>query len=251
MRTASFLSTLCLAILLSATQLRAGNTYLGIRLSDVNADRANALRLGEPRGVEVQAVEDGSPAEQAGIKAGDILLSYNGENILGAQQLGRLVAETPAGRRIKLQYWREGKTGSLIVTTGSRTVYPGGLGSGGLDLDPANMPSILTDFPYPLLAWRNRLLGVESQALDSQLAHYFGVKHGILIRYVREGSAADKAGLKAGDVLTAIGDRAVTTPHDVGSYLATEGSSAKAVSVHVMRDNKAITINVPLPEDQQ
>ena len=60
-------------------------------LAEIDADRAKTLKLDEPRGVEVARVEEGSPAEKAGIKPGDVLLSYNGENILGAQQLGRLV----------------------------------------------------------------------------------------------------------------------------------------------------------------
>ena len=66
-----------------ATQLRGG-VYLGVQLADITADRAKTLKLDEERGVEVVKVEPASPAESAGIKAGDVLLSYNSENILGA-----------------------------------------------------------------------------------------------------------------------------------------------------------------------
>ena len=89
-------------------------SHLGVHLRDIDADRAKVINLGESRGVEVVGVEDGSPAEQAGIKTGDVLLAYNGENILGAQQLGRLVSETPRGRKIKIEYWREGKVSTSL-----------------------------------------------------------------------------------------------------------------------------------------
>src|SRR6201996_1440109 len=98
-----------------AAQWRGG-VYLGVRLADIDSDRARALHLNEERGAEVVKVEPGSPAESAGLKAGDVLVSYNGENILGAQQLGRLVSETPKGRKVKIQFWRDGKMqGAMAV----------------------------------------------------------------------------------------------------------------------------------------
>ena len=73
--------------------------YLGIALGDIDADRAGVLKLGDERGVEVVQVEDGSPADNYGIRSGDVLLTYNGETILSVQQLGRLVRETRASYR--------------------------------------------------------------------------------------------------------------------------------------------------------
>ena len=94
---------------------RLSGGHLGVGLTDIDADRASALKLGEPRGVEVRSVQPDSPADQAGIAPGDVLLTYNSEEILSAPQLGRLVIETPAGRKVKMQYWRQGKTKSVIV----------------------------------------------------------------------------------------------------------------------------------------
>ena len=81
-----------------AMQYRGTASHLGVRLIDVDSDRAKVLKLGEAHGAEVVSVEENGPAAQDGIRTGDVLLSYNGENIVGAQQLGRLVAETPQGR---------------------------------------------------------------------------------------------------------------------------------------------------------
>src|SRR5436305_4990780 len=83
-------------------QLRGQTSYLGVALADVDADRLERLKLKDERGVEVISVEEGSPAWQAGIRTGDVLLAYNGETILGTHQLSRLVHETPENRKVKL-----------------------------------------------------------------------------------------------------------------------------------------------------
>jgi serine protease Do len=220
-----------------------GGVYLGVRLADIDADRAKALQLGEARGVEVVKVEPGSPAESAGIKAGDVLLSYNGENILGARQLGRLVSETPEGRRVKIQLWREGKTQSVAATLAESRpahVFPTDLSMQAPDIRIA-MP----DIPNALLVWKTGALGVECEPVDEQLAEYFGVKQGVLVRSVEKGSAADKAGLRAGDVVTAVGERSVSTPRDVMVYLRAQRRSGKPVRMALMREHKQLTVSIP------
>ncbi len=91
-------------------------SYLGVGVTGIDADRASVLKLGEPRGVEVHNVQPDSPAEQAGIQPGDVLLSYNSEEILSPPQLGRLVSETPPGHKVKIEYWRAGKKKTVVVT---------------------------------------------------------------------------------------------------------------------------------------
>ena len=92
--------------------------FLGIGLVNVDADRASVLKLGDQGGAEVVAVEEGSPADRYGIQIGDVLLRFNGETVLGVQQLGRLVRETPPGRKVKLEYWRNGDSGHLSLVVG-------------------------------------------------------------------------------------------------------------------------------------
>jgi serine protease Do len=231
--------------LLLALQPRAGS-FLGVRLTDIDSNRAKALNLGEVRGVEVVHVEEGAPAEEAGIKPGDVLLSYNGETIVGAQQLGRLVAETPVGRKIKLTYWRDGKPQSAFVVTGSPHANPWNFPNTQLP----DLPNFtIVDVPDPMLIWKNSALGIACESLDSQLAQYFGVKQGVLVRSVEEGSPAGKAGLRAGDVITAIGDRAVANPREVSSYLRAERHRPlKLASVEVTRERKPISLKIVLPE---
>ncbi|HEY7306716.1 MAG TPA: PDZ domain-containing protein [Bryobacteraceae bacterium] len=231
------------------TQFRATGSYLGVRLADINPDRAKALKLGEPRGVEIARVEPGSPAEEAGIKPGDVLLTYNGENILGAQQLGRLVAETPQGRKIRLQYWRDGRTETTTVTTGSPP--PAFEFPSGRDLPRFDFPEMHAfSLPVPLVVWKDTVLGIECEQLGEQLGQYFGVKDGALVRSVEGGSAAEKGGVKAGDVITAIGDQAVTSPRDVTAYTRMERQPPKNIAINIIRNHKALKLNIPAADQQ-
>ena len=232
-----------------AAQWRGG-VYLGVRLADIDSDRARALHLNEERGVEVVKVEPGSPAEAAGLKAGDVLLSYNGEVILGAQQLGRLVSETPKGRKVKIQFWRDGKTAAttaVVVESRVPRVFPTDL-----NIQIPDVRIAVPDIPSPMVVWKSPALGIECEPLDSQLAEYFGVKRGVLVRSVDKGSAADKAGLRTGDVLTAVNDRPVASAHDVVSCVRTQRRAGKPIAVALVREHKELTLNVvPESENQE
>ena len=236
-----------------APQLRTNRSYIGVALIDVTSDRAKSLGLNEERGVEIVRVVEGSPAEKAGFHPGDILLTYNGEPILGAQQLGRLVWETPQNRRVKLQYLRGGKMHETTVITVAqdKSEVDGGSDFRALrDQLPSMNLSMPADIPSPLLVWRNRMLGVDCEPLDSQLAEYFGVSHGILVRYVEKGSISDKAGIRSGDVLLSLGDRDLLNPRDLSQCIRAQ-TATKQVQISLMRDHKALTVRanlVSLPE---
>src|ERR1700677_667059 len=97
-----------------------GGTYLGVNIAEIEASRAKELKLKEDYGVEITRVEENSPAEKAGVKAGDVVLEYNGQRVEGMEQFGRMVRETPAGREVKLTISREGAPQTLTATLGSR-----------------------------------------------------------------------------------------------------------------------------------
>ncbi len=219
-------------------------SYLGVGLTDIDADRASALKLGEARGVEVQRVQENSPAERAGLKVGDVLLNYNSEDILSAPQLGRLVSETPPGRKVKIQYWREGKTKTTIVTPVLFQERSGDVLSPITGMQALNAPNI----PRMLMLWDNLALGIECEPIDSQLAEYFGVHSGILVREVAKDMAGDKAGIRAGDVITSVDTKKVAVPRDLISYLRTQHQPGKTLSISIVRDHRARTLSVPFGE---
>lgn len=224
-----------------------GGTYLGVNLAEINADRARELKLREAYGVEITRVEEGSPAEKAGLKTGDVVLEYNGLRVEGMEQFGRLVRETPAGREVKLLISRNGANQTIAATAGTRKART--LTGNMRDFFPGvDMPEFhLPDMPQVFTTWRSPMLGVEGESLSSQLATYFGVKEGVLVRSVLKDTAAEKAGIKAGDVITKVDGSKVTTPNELASAIRS-ASSKKTFPVELTRDRHETTVSVTVED---
>jgi serine protease Do len=228
----------------AAIEIEHGTGYLGVGLLDIDEQRAKELHLNEVRGAEVCRVDPGSPAEKAGVHPGDVLVALDGRVLDGTYELGRLVQETPPGRHAKLKIWRDGKTIILSVTIEARK----SAWSVPSLPEPNSFTVPIPDWglPDPMLAWKSGMIGVECEPLSSQLADYFGVKHGVLVRTVIKNAPAERAGIKAGDVITRVGDRQVNSPFDLTSSL--RNRSVKTVALGVTRERKEITINVTTEE---
>jgi serine protease Do len=224
---------------------KQSGSYLGIGVAEITTERAKALNLGEERGVEITRVEEGSPAEQGGLKTGDVVLEYNGERIEGVEQFMRVVRETPPGRQVKLLLSRSGSTQTAVVKTGARKSWPSNAQAfefpRTLHFPEVRMP----DVPRSNVTWRSTTLGIEAESLDSQLATFFGVKEGVLVRSVIKGSAAERAGLRAGDVITKVDDTVVSTPREVTSATRAAGSK-RTVTLTLVREKREMTITVAL-----
>ena len=123
-----------------------GGSYLGIGIQEITADRAKALRLREEAGVEITRVGPDSPADKAGLKAGDVVLRYNGTKVEGLEQLSRLVRETPVGREAKLDIFRNGAPQAVTVKIGQ---HPPGLVSRGFRFPLAGRPASLYGIAQP------------------------------------------------------------------------------------------------------
>jgi serine protease Do len=230
-------------------------SYLGINAVDITSERAKALQLKEERGVEVTSVDAESAAAKAGLKEGDVVLEFNGQHVEGWEQLRRLVSETPINREVKIGIWRNGAGQTLNATVGSRKdlidlngrslAIPGAGNSFPFKLDPPFPPSI--EIPEFRTFAQNRSIGIfgESLGQEEQLAEFFGVKSGILIRSVVKGSAAEKAGIKAGDVFTKIDDTVVSSPSEISNALRAAGSK-RTFTVTVVRNKKEMTLTVTL-----
>jgi serine protease Do len=233
-----------------AVMVAAGGatSFLGVGIKEVDSERAKALKLKEEAGVEVTHVEEMSPAEKAGLKSGDVIVEYNGQRVEGIEQFSRMVRETPAGRDVKLSVFRNGSPQTIVAKVGARSGGPLALPRVG----PFEMPDLtlrMPDVPRSHLGWRSSLMGIEAEALEGQLADYFGVKEGILVRNVNKGSAAEKAGIRAGDVITRIDGAAVASPSDISSHLRSQ--RGKSVPVVVMRDRKEVTVSLSVPSDDR
>jgi serine protease Do len=238
---------------------KAGMSYLGIGVAEIDAERAKALKLKEERGVEVKNVDSDGPAAKAGLKEGDVVLEYNGQRVEGTEQFIRMVRETPAGRDARLLIAREGGTQTLTARIGTRTSHFIARGPDGFKLAvpmppaPPNPPNMwgegwwrdTPDLPSGNMSWRSGSLGVESESLGPQLAQFFGVKEGVLVRNVTKNSPAEKAGIKAGDVITKVNNTAVDSPRDISSELRVARRKG-SVTVTLVRNQKEMTVTVNL-----
>ncbi len=236
---------------------RQGSSFLGIGVSEIDAERVKALNLKEERGVEVTSVEENGPGAKAGLKQGDVVLEYNGERIQGIEQFVRLVRETPAGRQVRLLVWRNGGAITLTPTIESRPARFSFHGPDGESFS-FNFPEIppippippMPDVPTGNMSWRSSSLGIESEALTPQLAQYFGVKEGVLVRSVNPDSPAAKAGIKAGDVITKVAGTAIARPHDISNAVRSQRGK-NSVSFVVVREKRELTLTVAMADESR
>ena len=227
------------------------SSYLGIGVQDVDGERAKALKLNQVRGAEITKVWEDSPAAKAGLKDGDVVLEYNGQPIEGQAQLSRMVRETPIGRQVRIGVWRNGGMQNLTATleAAKGMVYTGDGWFNMPEIHPpeVNIPPMPPmEFPKFEYTYQNPMLGIigESLSQEEQLADFFGVKEGVLVKKVNANSAAEKAGIKAGDIITKIDDTKVNSSREITSALRQATRSKKTVTVTVVRNRKEIPLSV-------
>jgi serine protease Do len=228
----------------------ASGSYIGVMVQEIDGDRAKTLKLREEAGVEITHVEADSPADKAGLKMGDAILQYNGQRVEGMEQFSRLVRETPPGREVKLDVFRNGAAQVVTVKVAARHPGAATFNSNAFSNVPAGSFEFqMPDMPRSFMSWQSSMFGIEGESLEGQLAQYFGVKEGVLVRSVIGGSAAEKGGLKAGDVIVRVDDAKVTTPTDITSRLRT--LRGKPVSIVVMRDHREVPLSVTIDEEKR
>ena len=247
--------------------------WLGVMLTDLDSDQAKGAKPATENGVLVKDVRPESPAAKAGIAKDDVITEFAGEKIRSAEQLRRLVRETPAGRSVPLVVNRAGKTQSLSAKLEARHQGPmamGGMGS--IQAGPGEfnmaipgpghpMPGSEFTMPVPppgrergrnfkFFVQHGARLGISGDDLTPQLAEFFGVKQGkgVLVREVIVGSAAEKAGLKAGDVVVAVDGTEIASVGKLRRAMAGDKPDAdkRKVSLTIVRDKREQTLSVEL-----
>lgn len=228
---------------------------LGVSVRDTRSDELAGARLAQPGGVVVQEVREGSAGAKAGIKAGDIVVEFDGERVRGARHFSRLVRETPADRAVKATIVRDGARQTLDVTPESADRISRAIPDFRREFE-RGMRALPRDFDFDLQLPRPDVfnprgrLGVALAPLTDQLASYFGVKEGALVSAVEPDSSADRAGLKAGDVITAVAGRAISGPGDVTARIR-ESTPGSPLEITIVRDKKEMTMKATLPERRQ
>jgi serine protease Do len=220
-------------------------SYLGVGVVGMDEQIARELNWDGTGGLLVTVVQTASPAAKAGLQPDDIIVAFNGKQLRDPAALGSLVADLPPGRKVHLQVFRGGKTVQLSAVLAAREQRPGPEPLVRFDLPTPD--TFFTDMPSPALRWRNSLMGVEYEGVDSQLAQFFGVKQGVLIRFVRPGSAGKEAGLEAGDIVTKVNGKAVANPRDFALALQNREQHKHGLAIEIMRDHKQRAMKIKLP----
>jgi serine protease Do len=169
--------------------------WLGVSIQEVSSELAKQFGLKEARGALVSDVLKETPADRAGLKRGDVVVKYNGHDVTNAGQLRNLVAETPVGRQVAVVVIREKRDKELTVKIEEQPKEVAGSSSG------SAAPSE-----------NEALAGLEVQQLTPELADQLNLPHattGVVIVNVEGGSAAEEAGVRAGDLLVEINRQAV------------------------------------------
>ncbi len=199
--------------------------WLGVRIQDVSEDVAEALGLEEVAGALVTDVPDG-PSKEAGIEAGDVILSFDGQDVADTRELVRTVGNTAVGKAVRVVVFRDGKTQTLMVTLGRRE-----------EAERAVPVSAPADEPV-----EKEVLGLTLSPMTEELREQLGLSDsaaGLVVRAVDETTEAFDKGLRAGDVITEAGQQKVQTVADLEERIeAAKEAGRKSLLLLVRRQDE-------------
>jgi S1-C subfamily serine protease len=223
--------------------------YLGVFIQDVSEDLKKELNY-QGEGAYVLNIVGGSPAEKAGIEEEDIITSFNGQKVSDAIHLRKLLKKTKSGDKVEVMVFRKGKELKFTVEMGSREEFED------IAINLRAFPE-LEEYHFGIPEFQKFIckgccedkgfMGVELQEMSEQLMEYFEVKGGALVGEVIKDSPAEKAGIKAGDIITEFNNRIVEDPSDLRHYLSKTDPGDK-VNLKVNRRGKELSFELELGE---
>jgi serine protease Do len=190
--------------------------YLGVRIQDLSDELARSFGLKSTRGVLIAEVAKGSPADKGGLKAGDVIVAYDGKAVSDTSQLRNLVAMTSPGSSVKVEVVRDGAHHELAVTIEELT------------------KNVLASSGNSDLLER---LGFTVQELTPDLAQQFGYEEekGVLVAQVEAGSPAESVGIRPGMLIREVNRKAV---HDIATFMRALAESKKTERVLFLLQDK-------------
>lgn len=242
----------------------AGGSFLGVHAEDINKENMARYSMRDARGVGITQIVKDSPAEKAGLRKDDVIVRFEGDSVTSVRKLNRMVSEVAPDQTVRLGIVRGGGEQEVAVTIGKRNEsFDGNFNFKGLDklkgfdkLEALDRLRELEKMPGAQV-WKwdgkdgmvfgfgnHRRIGVGTMQLTKQLADYFGIADGkgVLITSVSEDSPAAKAGLKAGDVITAIDGEKVEGAGDLSRGINKKKDGD--VTLTVIRNKNQRTVNV-------
>lgn len=211
--------------------------WLGVRIQDVTDDVAEAIGLEKVAGALVTDVPEG-PSAEAGIKSGDVILSFDGKDVEDTRSLVRTVGNTEVGKAVRVVVFREGKTQTLKVTLGRREEAENAV--------PASQPA------EPETPAKTDILGMTVSEITDELREQLDLADaasGLVVQDVQEVSKAYEKGLRAGDVITEAGQQKLTSVEDLNKQIdAARSAGRKSLLLLVRRSGDPRFVALALDE---
>jgi serine protease Do len=182
--------------------------WLGVRIQEVTDEIAEGLSMAESKGALVAGVTEKGPAEEAGIKPGDVILEFNGKPVDAMHELPRMVADEPIGKEVTVTVLRKGERQEIAVTLGR-------LEDAEKEMTALEGETPVPEAPVPVVAGP---LGLSLADLTGEARTQYEIKadiNGVVVTGVAEGSPASEKRIQAGDVIVEISQEPVATPDDV------------------------------------
>lgn len=173
--------------------------WIGVAIQEVTPELAQSFGLKDRQGALVSSVNKGDPADKSGIRAGDIIIEFDGKEIKEVNDLPKTVAATSSGKTVKVKVIRDGKEKIILVTVGI------------MKEEGETFAKEEKEEPTP-----EKQLGIAVQSLTPELARKYGLKEaaGVIILQVKPDSPAATAGIRRGDIIKEVNRASVTNLQD-------------------------------------
>lgn len=224
---------------------RTHRGWLGVKIQEVSEEIADSVGLAKPMGALVLEVTKGSPADKAGVQAGDVITSFDGREVTEMRFLPRMVAETKSGKQVPVSVWRKGAAKTLTLTVAEMEETDEQDGKAGKDKKSGQKKS----------APEEMFLGMSITPVSPAVRQELGLsdqQEGLLVVEVKSGSAAAKYAIRAGDVLVDVNNEPVASVEGLKkAFEKARAAGRKFALVKVMRGKESAFITLPTSEEKK
>lgn len=207
--------------------------YLGVNMQELEGPIARSLNLEPNSGVLISQVNPQTPAEKAGLRSGDVITSFDDKRVKTIRELSNVVADTPVGKSVQVEFVRNGQPQSVIIQVAER---------------PADVNAARPAEPDPERGGtRERRLGILGQTITPEMAGQMNLQTptGVFVVSVQPGSPAAEATIRHGDVIHRIGRTEIISVDDLAQAVR-DTSGGEEVAVQLERNGRMIFVTLTL-----